>query len=289
MKNILLPTDFSTNSWNAITYALALYKDQECTFYLLHTYTPSIINSRYLATLTIESGIEDYGKINADNELERLLNRIDSEFVNKKHSFESSSSFSLLAEAIKELINTKAIDIIIMGTKGATGLEKIFMGGNTVRVIKAIEKCPVLAIPEFYENPLTEIAFATDLKRAYNKIELEQLINIASSFNASIRVVHVQTETELSEIQQFNLNLLLNHFDGQQYNIHIIPEKVSVSYRIQKFVEDMNISLLAMINYKHSFIEQLTREYVIKNIAFQTQVPFLVLPEISSKNVKMRI
>ncbi|WP_299528057.1 universal stress protein, partial [uncultured Lutibacter sp.] len=36
MKNILLPTDFSENSWNAIKYALELYKKTACNFYLLH-------------------------------------------------------------------------------------------------------------------------------------------------------------------------------------------------------------------------------------------------------------
>ncbi|WP_373282945.1 universal stress protein [Aquaticitalea lipolytica] len=35
MKNILLPTDFSDNSWNAIKYALQLFKDEKCTFHLL--------------------------------------------------------------------------------------------------------------------------------------------------------------------------------------------------------------------------------------------------------------
>ena len=36
MKNILLPTDFSENSWNAIKYAISFFKNQDCNFYLLH-------------------------------------------------------------------------------------------------------------------------------------------------------------------------------------------------------------------------------------------------------------
>lgn len=43
MKRILLPTDFSENSWNAIQYAMELYKEDVCTFYLLNAYTPMLI------------------------------------------------------------------------------------------------------------------------------------------------------------------------------------------------------------------------------------------------------
>ena len=48
MKKILLPTDFSDNAWNAIVYALKLYKNQKCKFVLLNTYTPMIYNIDYM-------------------------------------------------------------------------------------------------------------------------------------------------------------------------------------------------------------------------------------------------
>ena len=40
MKHILLPTDFSDTSYEAITYAVQLFINEECTFYVLNTYTP---------------------------------------------------------------------------------------------------------------------------------------------------------------------------------------------------------------------------------------------------------
>ena len=47
MKNILLPTDFSENSKNAIYYAKELFKDVACKFHLLNTYSPAIYNYDY--------------------------------------------------------------------------------------------------------------------------------------------------------------------------------------------------------------------------------------------------
>lgn len=284
MKNILLPTDFSKNSWHAISYAIKFYTNETCTFHLLNTYTPSIINSRYLATLTYDAGIEDYSKTNSENELANLVRKIKDEHPNPKHQFQTISSFSLLVEAIKETVLNQKIDMVVMGTKGNSGLEKIFMGSNTVRVIKSVTECPIMAIPNETTTLPKDIAFATDLNKGFQESELEPLLHLARECQATIRVVHVQIASELTEIQQFNLNLLLKFLDGTPYHIHIVPEKNSISFRIQRFLEEKKISILAMIHYQHSFIEKLTREHVIKNIAFETEIPFLVLPEHSKTN-----
>ena len=59
MKKILLPTDFSDNAWNAIEYALKLFKDEVCTFYLLNTYTPAVYNIEYVLVNPAQFGLVD--------------------------------------------------------------------------------------------------------------------------------------------------------------------------------------------------------------------------------------
>ncbi len=59
MKNILLPTDFSRNAWNAIAYALHFLKDEPCIFYLLNTYTPAFYRADYLIGGPAVSAIPD--------------------------------------------------------------------------------------------------------------------------------------------------------------------------------------------------------------------------------------
>ena len=59
MKRIVLPTDFSDNSWNAIKYALQLFKGQECMFFLVNTYTPLIFQMDYSALDSINYGLVD--------------------------------------------------------------------------------------------------------------------------------------------------------------------------------------------------------------------------------------
>jgi len=282
MKNILIPTDFSKNAWNATKYALSLFADEDCTFYLLNTYTPSIAYSRFMAT-TSNVGLEDAISRSSEKGLKKTLSLIKAAYDNPKHTFKTISSFSLLVDEIKELVEDKNIDLVVAGTKGASGLEEVFMGSNTVRILKSVKDCPVLAIPELFdfETP-SEIAFATDFNRFYTISELQPLIEIAKTFNAVVRIVHVQYEIKaLTELQLFNLNRLRKYLVDVEHYVHTVSELNSVSKTLEVFSEELDIHLLAMLNYQHSYTERLTREPVVKRVAFHTRVPLLVIPELS--------
>ncbi|MBA6313457.1 universal stress protein [Cellulophaga baltica] len=284
MKNILLPTDFSSNAWNAITYAIELYKDEPCTFYLLNTYTPAISNSRFMASTLLDEAlvVEDYSKEGLKVVLSKILNK----YSNPLHTYKMVSSFSLLTDQVKEMVDEFDIDVVILGTKGASGVSEVFMGSNAVKVIKAVKNCPVLAIPEYFEfETPTEIAFATDFNRFYSQSELEPIVSLAKTFNSVIRIVHVQHEIKaLTELQQFNLNMLRKYFKEVEHFVHTVSEVNSVSKTLEVFSDELDIHLLAMLNYQHSYMEKLTRESVVKQLTFHSQIPLLVIPELGMNN-----
>ena len=282
MRQILLPTDFSSNSWNAIRYILELMKKEECTFHLLNTYTPVIPSSRFMASNMGTSSLDEGNKENSLKGLQDTLEKIKKNFTNKKHHFKLKSSFNILVEEIRNTVEKEGIDLIVTGTKGASGVEEVFLGSNTVRIIKAVKECPVLTIPKEFDfvRP-QEVVFATDFKRYYSHSELLPLIELAKSFKATIRIVYVQEKIKaLSEIQQFNLNMLRKYFKGIDHYVHTVSELNSVSKTLGVFAEELDIHLLAMLNYQHSYMERMTREPVVKRMAFHTQVPLLVIPEL---------
>jgi nucleotide-binding universal stress UspA family protein len=285
MKRILVPTDFSENAWNALCYALELFKDEECKFFLLNTYTPAIASSRFMASSMEEGLLTNSAQQFSVNGLNALMRRMEGQFNNPKHSFETISSFSLLVDEVVAAIAIYGIDLLVTGTKGSSGMEEVFMGSNTVRMIKAVKECPVLAIPQGfpYVQP-TEIAFATDFNRFYTKSELEPLLEMAKSFQSVIRIVHVQYKIKaLNEMQQFNLNMLRKYLGDVEHYVHTVSELNSISKTLEVFSEELEIHLLAMLNYQHSYVEQLTREPVVKRVAFHTKNPLLVIPELGMK------
>ncbi len=290
MKRILIPTDFSENAWNAISYAMQLFINEECEFFLLNTYTPVIPSSRFMAPIIDGVKIEDAIRSNSENGLLKTISRIQTTFNNDKHSFEAVSSFNLLVDEVKDVVDTYSIDLIVVGTKGASGMDEVFMGSNTVRIIKSSEKCPVLVIPQHFDFCApSEIAFATDFNRFYTISELLPMIELAKTFNATVRIVHVQYEIKaLTELQLFNLNMLRKYFIDIEHYVHTVSELNSVSQTLEVFSEELDIHLLAMLNYQHSYMERMTREPIVKRAAFHTQIPLLVIPELGMEVTKKR-
>ncbi|WP_179006727.1 universal stress protein [Winogradskyella forsetii] len=278
MKQILLPTDFSENSWNAIAYAIQLFKDEECTFHLLNTYIPVIYNLEYVIGYPEQFGLVDAVRDTSRQNLFKVVSRISSEFIkNKNHTFQTHAKFDTMLSGVREAIEEFDIDLIVMGTKGATGAKEILFGSNTVQVFNEM-KCPVLAIPSgfAYEAP-HEILFPTDLDAIYKHSNLKILKDIVSSNQARLNAMHVSTGYELTEKQERNKDLLESMFKDSAFLFHDI-KTMEVTHAINEFQVKHKINLLVMINNKHSFFENLFFKNVINQIGFHLNVPFLVIP-----------
>ena len=120
-RKILLPTDFSNNSWLAINYGMQLFKDEACDFYLLNAFSGT--NNLIKNIINMESGGDFYKEAKEKSE-ENLSKILDKLIINKhgdpKHNFKTISVFNDPIEAIKDIVEQKDIEIIIMGTKGKT-------------------------------------------------------------------------------------------------------------------------------------------------------------------------
>jgi nucleotide-binding universal stress UspA family protein len=277
MKKILLPTDFSDNSWNAIEYALRLFKDDICKFYLLNTYTPIIYQMEYVLINPIEYDLNDVIRDTSLKGLKDIHDKIHKEFNNPNHSFELISKFNSLIPEINEQIDENGIDLIVMGTKGATGATEVLFGTNTVHVLKHAN-CPVLAVPSgfIYETP-KEILFPTDYEFNYNPSILNILKEIILKQKSRINIMHVSTGYDLTEIQEKNKSDLETYFKKTAYLFHDV-RNMDITEAIDEFQLKTKVNLLVMANNKRSFFENLFFKSTIKQIGFHLVIPFLVIP-----------
>lgn len=275
-KSILLPTDFSDNAWSAVVYALKLYENEYCTFYFLHsTYIPDTVSRTYITTHYV-----DKQQKLAESRLMELKVQTEIANANANHNFKTLISEDELKTAVKKAVDENSIDIIVMGTKGATDAIEYMMGSNTVKVIQKINKCPVLIVPDEYDfvEP-KQIAFPTDYNRFYDEIELKPIKDLSELFNSKIRIVHINVEKKLSEVQEYNMTMLKDYLADYEHSLHWLPDYTQKSKAIATFIEDLDIDVLAMVNYRHGLFEKILNEPVIKKLAFHPTVPILVMPE----------
>ena len=275
MKNILLPTDFSDNSWSAIVYALKLFIKTEATFFLLHS-TAIPASTMMNLSRKLEESINKQARKDLEefkDQMEAIIDRSDQkvEFILTKES---------MTEAIEKVVIQHSIDYIVMGTKGATAAQKIFFGSNTVRAIKHLMFCPLLIVPNEYTfRKPSQIAFPSDFNRFYNYKEIKPLKELAKLHDSAIRIVHINVEEHLDEIQEYNMTVLDEALDEVDHSFHWMPDYDKKTKEINVFIEDMEIDILAMVKYKHSLIDALIKEPIIKKIGFHPTIPFLVIPD----------
>jgi nucleotide-binding universal stress UspA family protein len=276
MKSILLPTDFSKNSENAINYAMALFKDVTCEFYLLNVQkASSFITDDMMvmsASATIYQTIIDVSKKSIAN----LITKIETKYRNKKHTFHSVVDYDNFIDSINQLTISKHIDLIIMGTKGATGLEKVIFGSNTVHVM---QRCiaPVLAIPDgCLFTGLDEIAFTTNHLTLHNIEELKPLKELLMLHHSKLNVLHFDDIEGVNNQKQENKIFLKKNFNDISYE-NIDSHSKDLYKTLEEYLHSNNIKLIAMMRQKHSFFERLFNRHPEETLAFSIDIPFLVM------------
>lgn len=280
MKNILLPTDFSANSWNAIKYAINFFEKEPCNFYLLHVnrLSNSIINdSLYMAS---DEVIEDVYTKPVKIQLHEIMKRIVTQCSpNKSHKFFALSDYNFFIESIRQHVKDKKIDCIVMGTKGASGLRKIIVGSNTGDVITKV-KCTTLAVPENAQFvKLEEIAFPTDFSLIYDIQILKPLSEILESSQSALKILHIsKRKTDLNTDQNKNKELLHDYFKHLNHSFYYLTNS-KVEKALQCFVESRNINMICMVAKNLNYFQQILFHSKVEEISYHIETPFLVLHE----------
>lgn len=274
--NILIPTDFSDNASSALNYAVKLYANHQCSFYVLHsTYINEAVTRAFGAAYRDETP-----NTIVEGKLSELIAQTKVANANTNHEFIPLLSEKELRSAVKKAVNANAIDMVVMGTKGTTDAVEYLMGSNTVKVIRKIGDCPVLILPDgyIYAEP-QQIAFPTAYNRNYEEKELESLKDLANLYQSKIRIVHINVDNNLSDKQEKNMNILKNYLADYEPTFHWLADDTTKAKAIATFIEKHNIDMLAMINYKHGILEKILSEPVIKTLAFDPTIPILVIPK----------
>lgn len=276
---ILVATDFSNQAYNALFYATNLLKSKSCTFYILHVYQKS--STPLIKKKQPHGKTDGLGLLKKESE-EKLLStfhKIHLDQNNELHEFQTLSIEGSFDEIIARTIENLKIDLLVMGNKGSTGVKEIFMGSNTIKAIRNLQECPLLAVPKEMEFELPkEIAFFTDLKKVCNLKTLEPFLELVKILNASVHILHVNEEDILSPLQTSNKKLLEICFKEEDYSYTEIFKFSDVAQVVDGFVKNRKIDMFSLVYMKKGFIDRLFERPTILDLSIYADVPFLILP-----------
>ncbi|MGB5818971.1 MAG: universal stress protein [Saonia sp.] len=278
MKNVLIPTDFSDNSWSAIKYALGFLKNTSCNFYLLHI---ADMGEHPVKRLSF-SPISYQENTPSKKKLEGVLKSVKRLTNKAKHKTFTVLEYGSFIDAMRRMVPEKKIDLIVMGTKGASGMKKLIIGSNTGDVITKVQ-CNTLVIPEAvsYHKP-KEVVFPTDYNIFYSNSILEVISEVLFMNSSNLRVIHVlKGNGKLSEYQQANKEYLQDYLSEvlpERNSFHTIHEKKTIK-GIQNFITDRQVDLMIMVAKNLNFLQQILFDSTVEKVSFHTEVPFLVIHE----------
>lgn len=276
MKKILVPTDLSENANHALRYAMKLGKQTGFDeIFLLNATTVPVNPGDTLLPVT-KLLLEDSQKQMA-------------EFLTEVKSWEDAEAFDIhiqssvddAVSAIRDYANKIQPDLIVMGTKGTSGIGEFLFGTVSAAVLEQSD-IPVLVIPgDVPFQKISSIAFAADLKNIENMDSLRILKNLCIALQARLHIVHVASNATLNIEESKEKSDLLDYFHGLQLQFHSLTSE-SIYTGIEIFMQDFDLDAIAVLSRRRNFFEKIFHTSMSKRIAYRTFLPLLSMKELSA-------
>ncbi|HEV2831890.1 MAG TPA: universal stress protein, partial [Hanamia sp.] len=264
----------------AITYASEIAQKSGAVVCLLHAIEPTINMVNPQADLYRDEVVQEKSE-----QLQLSQKVVTDNYPGIKIDIELSRG--AIIPSILDFAEREKMDLIVMGTTGASGLKEIFIGSVAAGVIGKT-KIPVLAIPACYEMEEPDTILLTTNQFEKNKKILDKVIAISKLFSAVVHVVvfkNIDGDKNAEFIyneEQLNhyLKFLKETFPGVIFRAELLEGK-NFEINIDLYCNKNGIDLIAMITYPKSVLEKVLRKSVTKKMAFHSTIPILAIPAIS--------
>jgi len=268
MKTILVPTDFSDNANRALNYACNLALQNKAKVVLMNSFQLPASTSNVMINFS------DILEEDSIKDLNKNLELIRENETFKTVEIELFSCYGYLSAAIQKASSKYSIDLVVMGTAGASNLSSRLFGSNTTEAIKNAEQ-PILVVPsEATYSDWKNITFASNIQNSTNDCPFlplkEMMISKACMLNV-LTVVEHENNIDKEKINE----RIASKLNQVNYSIHIV-ENESVSDGIIEFINENDTDLLVLIRKDYGFIEGLLHSSVTKKLALHAKKPMLL-------------
>jgi len=268
MKRIVVPTDFSETSWNAVAYAYGLANAINGVLNLTHCYLPSAVDVNTLTENTIKEMKED--------QLNEFYEKVNTKWVGDKTDSPTVIKSFKMGFPVEEIIKlAKEEDaLIVMGSTGDTGAFKKFFGSISTTVAQRSSKPVFIIPPAAVFTPIKKLAYACECKEVPDMM-MDTIQTIADLMDSEIHLVHVEKEEEMD--MYFDLiKAWKNKYPHSKVENHFIHAS-ELSDGLNNFVDDKEIDLLVMAHKNRGFLDDLFHKSQTKEMSINSKTPLLVL------------
>lgn len=268
MKHILIPVDFSEQSWRAALCAINLYKNAGIHFYLFFSEEH-------------DHCIDD-GDVLTQTPLVRLLSWI------KKLEKKIASGQTMLPlkwegefiAGVRSSVSENQIDLIVMSTR----YPNIFceeLSDSYVRHIIARVKCPVLIVPRDF-NCITpqQVVLLTDYNFKHRTEATNRITEFVNRTRAHLNVLQLSKKgNALTTAQQANKSILKGALDSIQHSFHFVIQK-TMDEALQFFIDVQQVDMVILFAKNINLSENILFSPSLQTEKdYHKNIPFLIVHE----------
>ncbi len=285
IRRILVPVDFSDESFNAARYALHVARQKGAEIMLIHVYfnpvTDPIASDHFYAFPT--SIAETLNEIiqNAREMMEDFRKRLNS-FMIEYHLEDIPVNSELIGgiaeDAVLDVASNGNFDLLIVGVRGKKDGENWL--GTFVSEIINKSRIPVLAIPEnasYKKSMFKRLMYATNFDKS-DGVAIRELVKIARPLETHISIVHID-DTPDNPFVNYDLSHFKEKYIGEMDQIEMDFDLIinkNLSKGIENYILDHEIDILSVISHKRNLITSLFRPSLTKELLFRLEIPMLI-------------
>lgn len=274
MKSILYATDYSENSVAALHLAHTLATSLDAMFIVMHIFdmplslsspvTLSYLKKEERLLVEHREKLADFCALH----LGRHWQDDQTKLVVQEHNS--------VKDGILEKLVAYQIDMLVLGTKGASAMKELFLGSTTEALISSAP-CAVLSVPEnFRTDSLKTLVYATDFEQA-DLFAIDRLVKIAKAFDARVKVFHVTTKKEYAGDQQMEWfkDLLLQKVAYDQLEF-VLRYSEKVLDTLQGYLIETKADVLAMLEREDRGIyRKLFHQDIVVRMESKIDIPLI--------------
>lgn len=277
MIKVLVPFDFSQTANFALNFATGLaskYSNMEIV--VLHIIETPVATGMG----TMGGGLESVPDFQNQVYFMELIETRKRQMVELEEKY-SGSIFKLktkvvlgsVFKSISESVAEQDPDLIVMGSKGASGLEEVMIGSNTEKVVRTAT-CPVITIKaETDVATMKKVVFASDFRYSEDNVA-SRIKRIQTVFDAQFYFVVVNTpgnfETTRESINRIRTFVQKHHFENIKAEVY---NSLSEESGIIEFADDIDADLIAMTTHGRTGLLHLITGSIAEDVVNHSKRP----------------
>lgn len=276
MKKFLVPTDFSDTSKNAAKFAAQAVAEVKDANIILYNVSDKIAAGSDGSLLT-----------ETDSDRALILGNALQQLKSEIQPFAGSATIETVLENGSSLVDNMEryvrhydIDMVIMGITGATRLEQIFMGSNTLNMVNT-GLCPVLIVPPNASfRKIKNVVLASDLKDVATTTPVAPIKSVLDIFKPTLHIVNVDHEHYVAVTDEYKAEVsILESMLADYKPEFFFIRQYDFLDAISQYAQDKNIDLIIIIPKKDSFLGGIFKTSHTKKLAYHSHIPIVAIHE----------